>query len=547
MDTTEKQEKSVPDLVVDTSADCVPTTCADKNAAGQARGSTDVSPNANPDRNSEEIPNAKSESAVVAEGAAVAAPEGADAQLAKNNTVTHTQAALGKGQSQRSWSKVLLVCLIVALALFGFAKLKERLDDEQAFRAAMDRAELQIWRAEREDLSSRYDDQLRELKKKSQTDYRSAFPSLKNAILLAQKMNDTPKQRAALYARVAEVAQKGGMDSDLSNGLYWNAFNLYGQSPYCRMQQIEVLRHLSENLDPLRPMDPSSLHKVDASTLHLLETDLDKKAVGPAIDVGMKYVEAEHGLYRLQDQLTNLAAMLESDSKEDRHALPFLHAVVLLSHNYGTYGIGNRSLDAVITRMGLNANSAQERLTLADDAFAHKDWIGAIVEYEHSLALRHDEAVRKKLLLSLQRFARAKYPSGLDKAIFAREQRLKLISELFGANGNQATSERSRLARLYEHNGQLESAESLMLMVSKGPGYFWDWEELVNIYIEEGKFQEARTLCQRSSMLRQWYDNHHVTDYVDSWGVNSGKFDRMVTKTLTSKNTSLAQYSREPL
>jgi len=67
------------------------------------------------------------------------------------------------------------------------------------------------------------------------------------------------------------------MDSDLSNGLYWNAFTCMGNPVLSDAAKIEVLPTSPENLSAATN-GSFQLHKVDASRF-ILETDLDKKAV----------------------------------------------------------------------------------------------------------------------------------------------------------------------------------------------------------------------------------------------------------------------------
>ncbi|CAN5211449.1 hypothetical protein BH11CYA1_BH11CYA1_48580 [soil metagenome] len=66
------------------------------------------------------------------------------------------------------------------------------------------------------------------------------------------------------------------------------------------------------------------------------------------------------------------------------------------------------ALNSVITKLGKNPTSFDDRVSLGDDARKSSDWIGALVEYKHALSIRNDSAVKEKLSFALQKLSQVK-------------------------------------------------------------------------------------------------------------------------------------------
>ncbi|MBX9573931.1 MAG: tetratricopeptide repeat protein, partial [Candidatus Obscuribacterales bacterium] len=87
---------------------------------------------------------------------------------------------------------------------------------------------------------------------------------------------------------------------------------------------------------------------------------------------------------------SNLGVYSTTDSDD---SLCLLHLSTFLDPS----GLGPANLDCVVSSLGKNPRSYEDRLSIGDNALAKGDRIGAIVEYSEALKIRDDAELKKKL------------------------------------------------------------------------------------------------------------------------------------------------------
>lgn len=152
------------------------------------------------------------------------------------------------------------------------------------------------------------------------------------AIADAHKLGDSPKLEADLNYKASTLFwTSSGIDAEMNDkiSLLSQAFDLYGRTPYCRGEQLRVGEKLVETIEALRS-------NVSAETTQAILDRTNKRQLPsvPLID-------------RLHDDMFT-----------------------------------PEKLDQLLKKMGKDPDSYDVRLALAQEYFARKEWLYAVVEYE---------------------------------------------------------------------------------------------------------------------------------------------------------------------
>jgi tetratricopeptide (TPR) repeat protein len=85
-----------------------------------------------------------------------------------------------------------------------------------------------------------------------------------------------------------------------------------------------------------------------------------------------------------------------------------------------------RNIEGIIRMMGMNPNSFNDRITLAEHAGASGDFAGAVIEYQAALQIKDDPAQRQKLI-SAQKILKAAAADQFPLTLFRPAESEKAI------------------------------------------------------------------------------------------------------------------------
>jgi hypothetical protein len=200
-----------------------------------------------------------------------------------------------------------------------------------------------------------------------------------------------------------------------------------------------------------------------------LQERIKKGNLRIAIEYALEYTRQEHSVEHTLDQIVQIQKLLPNKDNLLERLLPLCHDSVILSRDsYLNLRIAQENLDSLIGKMGQDPNNFQDRLMLADNSFANKNWHGAVVEYARCLGIHEDAAVQAKLLSARKLSKNVDQPDNslLEKQIDLTIRDLKLKTEAFGSDSGQAMNDRQNLGRLYLNNEELPKAEALLTQVA---------------------------------------------------------------------------------
>jgi tetratricopeptide (TPR) repeat protein len=178
-------------------------------------------------------------------------------------------------------------------------------------------------------------------------------------------------------------------------------------------------------------------------------------------------------------------------------------------------------LDNTIAKSGREPNDGETRKLLGDQAFERGEFRSTIIEYQRYLGMKDDPTIR----LKLQRcYVELQPKPGSDAAetLSTLSDLKRLQSDAFGANSKHVTKTLERFAIAYLALGDFAKAEHLRkeilareladpnmeerlnndpMLNGKSP-IITAYGDLLDLYLQEGKFREARTLFNQA--IRQF-------------------------------------------
>lgn len=379
-------------------------------------------------------------------------------------------------------------------------------------------------------------------------DYAKASRFWKSAIEIATNLGDGDKAIADLYLRLAPIDALANKSSQkVSQEDLRQAIAHYERVPNTTFQQIrtkeELLRYLSIPTEPEffgKAINSASAANLEKRAISLL----NQGKIALAIDSFRKFVDITEGLddfgfYQrppspIPNALKKLNAAIKHNSPLADLALPLMHDRAY----YERFKLRSSlsMLDNTIAKSGRDPNDRETRKVLGDQALERGEFRSSIIEYQRCLGMKDDPTIR----LRLQRCYVGLQPKpGSDAAetLSTLADLKKLHSDAFGANSKHVTKILERFAIAYLALGDFAKAEQLRkeilareladpnmeerlnndpMLNGKSP-IITAYEDLLDLYLREGKLREARTLFNQGIRQFEPKENVHAYDLLNQY------------------------------
>jgi tetratricopeptide (TPR) repeat protein len=373
-------------------------------------------------------------------------------------------------------------------------------------------------------------------------DYAKASRFWRSAIEIATKLGDGDKAIADLYLRLAPIdALANESSKKVSQEDLRQAIAHYERVPNTTFQQIrtkeELLRYLSIATEPElwgKAINSAAAANLEKRSISLL----NQGKIAVAIESFRKFVDAtegsdDFGLYEhppspIPNALKKLNAAIKLNSPLADLALPLMHDRAYYERDKRRSKFS--MLEDAIAKSGRDPNDRATRKILGDQTLERGEFRSAIIEYQRCLGMKDDPTIR----LRLQRcYIELQPKPGSDAAetLSTLSDLKKLQSDAFGANSKHVTKILERFAIAYRALGDFEKAEQLRkeiltreladpnmeerlnndpMLNGKSP-IITAYENLLDVYLQEGKFREARTLFNQG--IRQFNPDENIQAY----------------------------------